>query len=183
LDESSRGKALVTIERNAQVQAKLIEDLLDVSRIISGKLNLNVQPLNLAQIVETALDTIRPAAEAKDIRLASRLDLALGARFVVGDANRLQQVVWNLLSNAVKFTPRHGGVAVALERHESTVQLTISDTGQGIRPEFLPHIFDRFRQADSSTTRYHTGLGLGLAIVRHLVEMHGGTVQAESPGE
>ncbi len=174
-------RALETVERNARLQNQLIEDLLDVSRIISGKLRLDVRPIELTSVIEAAIDTVRPAAQAKSIRLTSILDPKAG--LVAGDANRLQQVVWNLLSNAIKFTPKGGRVQVQLERVNSHVEIIVSDTGQGINVELLPYIFERFRQADSTTTRQYSGLGLGLAIVRHLVELHGGTIWASSPGE
>jgi len=180
LDEGKKARALDLIERNAKLQAQLVEDLLDVSRIISGKLHLEVRPMDLAAVVEAALDAIRPAADAKAIRMDS--SLAPGAEYVAGDPSRLQQVIWNLLSNAIKFTPKGGRVDVDLRRAESHVELTVRDTGEGISAEFLPHIFERFRQGDSTSTRAHGGLGLGLGIVRHLVELHGGTVRAESPG-
>jgi PAS domain S-box-containing protein len=169
------------IERNARLQAQLIEDLLDVSRIISGKLRLTVLALELAPIIEAAVDSVRPAADAKDIRILMLLDSRAG--LISGDPDRLQQVVWNLLSNAVKFTNKGGRIQVRLQRIDSHVEVTVSDTGRGIATEFLPYVFDRFRQADSSISRMHGGLGLGLAIVRHLVELHGGTVRAASPGE
>ena len=181
LDEAGFDRALSTIERNAKLQAQLIDDLLDVSRIISGKLRLTVAPLELPPVIEAALDSIRPAADAKNIRLEVMLDSNSG--LVSGDPDRLQQVVWNLLSNAVKFTQKGGRVQVRLERHNSHVDVTVSDTGKGIAPEFLPYVFDRFRQADSSITRLHGGLGLGLTIVRQLVDLHGGHVWAQSPGE
>ena len=174
-------RALESIERNARAQAKLIDDLLDVSRIITGKLRLEVRPVDLASVIEGAIESVRPAAEAKGIRLQRVLDT--GQQVVSGDPERLQQVVWNLLSNAVKFTPKGGRVQVRLERINSHVEISVSDTGRGINPDVLPHVFERFRQADSSTAREHGGLGLGLAIVRHLVELHGGTVRAESAGE
>ena len=180
LDEATAAHALETIERNAQAQAQLVEDLLDVSRIITGKLRLEVSPTELVPVVQAAMDAVRPAAAAKSIELRTALDPAAGP--VSGDPARLQQVAWNLISNAVKFTARGGRVEVRLERADSHVEFTVSDTGQGIAPEFLPYVFDRFRQADGSTTRMHGGLGLGLAIVRHLVELHGGTVRAESAG-
>lgn len=179
-DEATTTKALETIDRNSRALAQLIEDVLDVSRIIRGQLRLDTYPMELVPVVEAAIDTVRPAADAKEISIECRLDSAVGV--VMGDANRLQQVVWNLLSNAVKFTPKGGRVDVELERINSRVQIRVSDTGGGIAPDFLPHVFERFRQADSSTTRSHGGLGLGLAIVRHLVELHGGTVAAESQG-
>jgi signal transduction histidine kinase len=174
-------RALDVIMRNAHAQVRLIDDLLDVSRIITGKMRLDVRPVDLQAVVEAALDSVRPAAAAKDIRLEPALDpRAVG---VMGDPNRLQQVVWNLLVNAVKFTPTGGRVQVHLARMPAHVEIIVSDTGQGIRPEVLPHVFERFRQADSTTTRAHAGLGIGLALVRHLVELHGGRVRAESPGE
>ncbi len=181
LDEATSAHALETVERNAKAQAQLIEDLLDVSRIITGKLRLDVRPMELLPVIEAAIDAVRPAADAKNIELQMALDPLSGA--VSGDPNRLQQIVWNLLSNAVKFTARGGQVKVGLERVDSHVEISVSDTGQGITPDFLPYVFDRFRQADGSTTRMHGGLGLGLAIVRHLVELHGGTVRAQSSGE
>ncbi|WP_240359549.1 PAS domain-containing hybrid sensor histidine kinase/response regulator [Pyxidicoccus trucidator] len=175
-----RERALETIERNARAQAQLIEDLLDVGRILSGKFKLAVEPVRVGAVVEQAIETVRPAAEARDIRLQAALD---STSSVMGDAMRLQQVVWNLLSNAVKFTPKGGRVQVFVERRESSVDITIADTGQGITREFLPHVFERFRQADGGTTRRVGGLGLGLSIVKHLVEAHGGTVTASSEGE
>ena len=171
---------LATIERNARSQAQIIEDLLDMSRIISGKVRLDVQRVDLAPVVQAALDTMLPAAEAKGIRLQTILDPQ--ARPVSGDPNRLQQVFWNILSNAIKFTPRGGRVQVVLQRINSHLEVSFSDSGEGIAPEFLPHVFDRFRQADASSTRRHGGLGLGLAIVKQLVELHGGTVRASSAG-
>lgn len=181
LDRVATERALDAVERAARSQAQLIEDLLDVSRITSGKLRLEVRPIELPPTVEAAIESVRPAAEAKGIRLEVRLERNAG--IVSGDPERLQQVVWNLLSNAVKFTPRGGRVQVRLQRTSSHVEIAVSDTGQGINPQFLPHVFERFRQADSSSTRTYGGLGLGLAIVRHLVELHGGAVRAESPGE
>jgi PAS domain S-box-containing protein len=181
LDEATSAHALETVERNAKAQAQLIEDLLDVSRIITGKLRLDVRPMELLPVIEAAIDAVRPAADAKNIELQMALDPLAGA--VSGDPNRLQQIVWNLLSNAVKFTTRGGQVRVGLGRVDSHVEISVSDTGQGITSDFLPYVFDRFRQADGSTTRMHGGLGLGLAIVRHLVELHGGTVRAQSLGE
>jgi PAS domain S-box-containing protein len=181
MDEKGLAHALDIIERNAKLQAQLIDDLLDVSRIISGKLRLTVMPVELPPVIEAALDVIRPAAEAKNIRLQVMLDSNAG--LVSGDPDRLQQVIWNLLSNAVKFTQKGGRVQVTLEQLDSHVLITVSDTGKGIAAEFLPYVFDRFRQADSSITRLHGGLGLGLAIVRQLVDLHGGSVQAQSPGE
>ncbi|ACC81440.1 ATP-binding protein [Nostoc punctiforme] len=174
-------KAIATIERNAKLQAQLIEDLLDVSRILQGKLNLKMFPVNLVLVIEAGLETVRLAAEAKDIQIQTMLDASLGQ--VLGDSDRLQQVIWNLLSNAVKFTPEEGKINIQLERIDSQAQITVSDTGKGISPEFLPHVFEYFRQADGTTTRRFGGLGLGLAIVRHLIELHGGTIWAESLGE
>jgi CheY-like chemotaxis protein/two-component sensor histidine kinase len=171
---------LETIERNAKSQAQLIEDILDVSRIITGKLRLQVRPVNLVPVIESAIESVRLAAEAKSIRLQSRIDSQAG--LLLGDANRLQQVVWNLLSNALKFTPKDGRVEIRLERVNSHAEITVSDTGLGISSDFLPFVFDRFRQHDSTTTRSYGGLGLGLAIVRQLVELHGGTVTVVSPG-
>ena len=181
LDETTAQRAVNSIERNAKSQAHLIEDLLDISRIITGKLRLDVRRVDLAPIIETAVDGVRPAADAKDIRLLKVIDERAG--LISGDPDRLQQVLWNLLSNAIKFTPRGGRVQVRLERVESYAQITVSDTGQGIHADFLPYMFDLFRQADSTITRSHGGLGLGLAIVRRVVEMHGGSVQADSDGE
>lgn len=174
-------KALDTIERNARAQAQLIEDLLDVSRIITGKLKMDVRPIDPASFTEAAVEAVQPAAEAKGVRLIKVIDT--GAVSVPGDPVRLQQVVWNLLSNAVKFTPRGGKVHVHLSRVNSHVEIAVTDTGQGIPPEFLPHVFDRFRQAEQTVNRQHGGLGVGLAIVRHLVEMHGGSVAAASEGK
>jgi PAS domain S-box-containing protein len=168
------------IERNARVQTQIIEGLLDMSRIISGKIRLDVQRLDPAAVVRSAVETVQPAAEAKGVRLQVVLDSIAGP--VSGDPNRLQQVFWNLLTNAVKFTPRGGRVQVVLERVNSHVEVSVIDTGEGIRPEFLAHVFDRFRQADASTTRQHGGLGLGLAIVKQLVELHGGSVRVKSGG-
>jgi PAS domain S-box-containing protein len=181
LDENSQLIAYETIERNSKTQAQLIADLLDVSRIITGKLRLHVQPVEPESVIKAAVETVRPAAQARSIRIQTVLDSDTG--LVSGDPTRLQQVVWNLLSNSVKFTAKGGLVQVRLERIDSQAQITVSDNGKGIVPEFLPHVFERFRQADSSSTRSVGGLGLGLAIVRHLVEMHGGTVTAESAGE
>jgi signal transduction histidine kinase/DNA-binding NarL/FixJ family response regulator len=180
LNAEQTARALDIIERNAALQAALVEDLLDVSRIVEGKLTLEVRPVVLAEVVEQAIDTVRPAADAKNIRLQVVLDTTVAP--IPGDPNRLQQVLWNLLSNAVKFTPKGGRVHVVLERVNSHVEIAVSDTGQGIPADQLPHLFERFWQADTSAGRTHKGLGLGLAIVRHLVELHGGTVVAESPG-
>ncbi|HTV00468.1 MAG TPA: hybrid sensor histidine kinase/response regulator [Luteitalea sp.] len=169
------------LERNARALAQIVEDVLDVSRIVSGQLRLDVQPVELPAVIENAIATVRPAADAKGVRLQVVIDPV--AAPVAGDPTRLQQVVWNLLSNAVKFTPRHGRVQVRLQRVNSHVELTVSDSGVGIAADFLPYVFERFRQADSSLTRKTGGLGLGLAIVRHLTEMHGGTVEASSAGK
>ncbi|MBC7972517.1 MAG: response regulator [Verrucomicrobia bacterium] len=192
LDEETVARALETIERNALAQAQLIEDILDVSQIVRGKLRLKCHRLNLVSVVEAAIESVRPMLEVKAIQLESFLDTAVG--HVWGDSVRLQQVVWNLLTNAIKFTPINGTVTVRLSVAQAQVttnghhpgtryaQMQISDTGSGISPEFLPHVFDRFRQADSTTSRPQNGLGLGLAIVRHLVEQHQGSVQADSAG-
>jgi len=180
VEGSNAARAIETIERNARSQARLIDDLLDVSRIITGNLRLDLHPLNLAPIVDTALDALRPTADAKGMKLQTRF--VPGQCLVKGDPNRLRQVIWNLLSNAIKFTPRHGSVSIDLTCVESTARLTVSDTGDGISPEFLPYVFDRFRQAEGSISRKQGGLGLGLAVARHLVELHGGTIRAESDG-
>lgn len=181
LDHEATGRAIETIDRNAKAQAQLVEDLLDVSRVISGKLQLNIGPVDTAAIINAAIDSVQPAATSKEIQIEVTLDPAI--RHISGDASRLQQIVWNLLSNAIKFTPARGRVNVSLKRKESDVQITVSDTGRGIDSAFVPFVFDRFRQADTGTTRYFGGLGLGLSIVRHLVELHGGTVEANSEGE
>jgi CheY-like chemotaxis protein len=173
-------RAVETIERNAYAQARLIEDLLDVSAIVSGKMNLEIRPTELDAVIEAALEAVRPAAEAKGIRLEVELDPRAGP--VPGDPARLQQVVWNLLLNAVKFTPSGGRVRVGLERRGAGVRLTVSDNGIGIAPDFLSSVFEPFRQADGGTTRAQGGLGLGLSIVRRVVELHGGSVAAESGG-
>ncbi|HJR08549.1 MAG TPA: PAS domain S-box protein [Pyrinomonadaceae bacterium] len=180
-NSDSAAKAFETIERNARAQAQLIDDLLDVSRIITGKLRIDVRPVDPNSFIEAAIESVRPAAEAKGVRVQKIVDT--GVVTVSGDPVRLQQVVWNLLSNAIKFTPRGGRVQVRLERINSHVEIGVSDSGSGIAQEFLPYVFDRFRQADQRTTRQYGGLGLGLSIVRHLVELHGGTVRAESQGE
>ncbi len=177
-DKVARG--MEVIERCARSQAQLIEDLLDVSRIVAGKMRLEVRPVMVAPVIEKAVDIVRPAADAKGVRLEMALATETGS--VLGDAERLQQVIWNLLANAVKFTPREGRVRVALGRVDSHLEIAVSDTGQGIAPAFLRYVFERFRQAEVGTSRAHGGLGLGLAIVRHIVEAHGGTVHAESPG-
>ena len=180
LDEQTM-RAIETIQRNAQTQNQLIGDLLDVSRIVSGQLRLNIRPFELISVINAAIEVIRPSADAKSIRLQTVLDPAAGP--VAGDPDRLQQIFWNILSNAIKFTPSHGRVQVRLQRINSHVEIVVSDTGMGIEPALLPHVFERFRQGDGSTTREHGGLGLGLAIVRHLVELHGGVVRAFSDGE
>ena len=180
LDRAKAEQALATIERNARTQAQLVDDLLDVSRIVSGKLRLEVRPTDLAAVIQGAVDVVRPAAEAKGIQMSVVLDTETGA--VSADPDRLQQVVWNLVSNAVKFTPKRGHVQVVLERVNSHVEIAVADNGEGFDPAFRPTMFERFQQADSSASRQHGGLGLGLAIVRHIVELHGGTVHAESPG-
>ncbi len=180
LDEDGAERALETIERNAKSQAQLVEDILDVSRVIMGKLRLNMRPVDVASVINAAIDSVQLAADSKGIQL--KVTLHPSARHVVGDSSRLQQVVWNLLSNAIKFTPSGGLVEVRVERGDAYAQIRVCDSGSGISQDFLPFIFDRFRQADSTSTRQHGGLGLGLAIVRHLIELHGGTVQAESPG-
>jgi len=180
LDEPAKSRALETIERNAHVQAQLIADILDVSRIVTGRLRLDLRPIELAPVVDAALDTLQPSAAAKGVDLSCTL-----ARTgkVLGDPDRLQQVVWNLLSNAIKFTPAGGRVSVALTRSGAAALIAVTDTGEGISPSLLPYVFDRFTQGDSSVTRMHGGLGLGLSIVRHIVELHGGQVSAQSEGE
>lgn len=180
LDEGTVARALETIDRNAKSQAQLVEDILDVSRMITGKLRLDMESVDVASVTNAAIDAVQLAADSKGINLNLTLDPS--ARHTFGDSNRLQQVVWNLLSNAIKFTDAGGTVLLKLERAGSNIQLSVTDTGRGIEPEFLPFVFDRFRQADSTSTRQIGGLGLGLAIVKHLVELHGGTVCAESQG-
>jgi PAS domain S-box-containing protein len=180
LDESTTARGIEAIERNAKSQGQLVEDLLDVSRIISGNLRLDIKPIALTSIIKAALDSVQLAADAKEIQL--RLNVDPSADNVNGDAVRLQQVIWNLLSNSIKFTQQGGHVTVKVDRTASMAQITVTDTGEGINSEFLPFVFDRFKQANSSTTRNHTGLGLGLAIARHIVEMHGGTIEAQSAG-
>ncbi|HJR04698.1 MAG TPA: ATP-binding protein, partial [Methylomirabilota bacterium] len=174
-------QGLEVIERNARAQIQLIEDLLDMSRIISGKMRLDIQSVDPTAFIEAAIETVKPAAEAKGIRLSPLLDPGAGP--VNGDPGRLQQVVWNLLSNAIKFTARDGRIQVVLERVNSHIEIAVADTGVGIKPEFLPHVFDRFRQEKGSRTRSAPGLGLGLSIVKHVVELHGGSVRAASAGE
>jgi PAS domain S-box-containing protein len=180
-DEEVRRSALQSIERNAKMQARIVDDVLDVARVITGKLHVESRPVELTPIISAAVETIRPAASAKAITLTTSLDADAGV--VAGDPDRLQQIFWNLISNAIKFTPERGRVEVRLARVGEYVEVTVGDTGMGISEQFLPHVFERFRQSDSSRTRAHGGLGLGLAIVRHLVELHGGTVSAESGGE
>ncbi len=174
-------QAIESIRRNAKAQARIIDDILDVSRIITGNLFFELYPVELAPVIEAAINAVRPTADAKGVRIDMEFDSA--PLVVSGDANRLQQVIWNLISNAVKFTENGGRVTLGLHQVRSSVEIKVADTGQGISPEFLPYVFDRFRQADSTTTRQHGGLGLGLAIARHLVEIHGGTIRAESPGK
>jgi PAS domain S-box-containing protein len=178
LDQTTAAEALAAVDRNARLQSRLIEDMLDVSRIMSGKMRLDAQPVDLTNVINAAVDTLRPAAEAKEIRIYVVLDY--GSGMVLGDPVRLQQVVWNLLSNAIKFTPKKGSVNITLERVNSHFEVTVSDSGPGIENEFLPYVFDRFRQGDSSTTKKFGGLGLGLAIVRQLTELHGGTVEVSN---
>ena len=181
VDHATLERAFETINRNAKAQAQLIEDILDVSRVITGKLHLNMGPVDLAAVINSSVDSVQFAANSKEIQLGVMLDPSV--RHTLGDAGRLQQVIWNLLSNAIKFTPVGGRVEVKVEGVDAEVQISVSDNGAGISAEFLPYIFDRFRQADGSLTRNHGGLGLGLAIVRHLVDIHGGSVKAESDGE
>jgi signal transduction histidine kinase/CheY-like chemotaxis protein len=178
--EERRARALETIERNARAQSQLIEDLLDVSRIMSGSMRLNVETVAVASVVEAALESARPAADAKELAITTSLD---SEAHILGDAGRVQQVVWNLLSNAVKFTPKGGAVAVSVARVEGAVEVVVADSGQGIAPEFIPYVFEPFRQAEGSSSRKHGGLGLGLAIVKHLVELHGGTLEVHSEGQ
>jgi PAS domain S-box-containing protein len=178
LDPATASRAVQAIDRNARAQAQLVADILDVSRIVTGKFHMSLGPVRLSDVIDLAADTVRPTVRARDIRLELAIDPTVGP--VLGDASRLQQVIWNLLSNATKFAPTGGRVQVRLEEAGSCVELSVTDDGPGIDPAFLPHAFDRFRQADSSSTRRHTGLGLGLAIVRHLVELHGGTVEARN---
>lgn len=181
LDEATAARGLEAIERNAAAQAQVISDILDLSRMVAARFRLNVRPVPLAPIVAAAIEPLIPAATAKDIKVHPLLDPNAG--LVAGDPDRLRQIAWNLFSNAVKFTPAEGGVTVRVERDEgSGVRLVVEDTGQGIPAELVPHVFERFRQGDSSNTRLHGGLGLGLAVVRHLVELHGGTVEARSAG-
>ena len=181
LDEATQARALETIERNARAQKRLVEDLLDVSRIVTGKLGLELADVEPRRVLQGAIATMQPAAEAKEVRIVPALGEVTGV--IRGDPARLQQVVCNLLSNAIKFTAPGGRIDVELGRSGDKVQISVTDTGQGIKPEFLPHVFERFRQEDGSIVRRHGGLGLGLAIVRHLVELHSGTVEAQSDGE
>jgi len=181
LDQATTARAVETINRNAQSQGKLISDLLDIARIASGKLSLELRPFNLSHLIAASLDAIRPAAEAKNIRLKASLDVK--ADVVMADAARIQQVILNLLTNAVKFTSQGGQIEATLHQIDKQLQITIADSGIGISAEFLPHVFDRFRQADGATTKSQSGLGLGLSIVRHIIELHGGVVRAESAGE
>jgi signal transduction histidine kinase len=180
LDKDAQGRALEVIERNARAQAQLIDDLLDIARVVSGNLRLELRPVDLAQVVEKALEAMYPAAQAKSIAVASDLDRPVET---AGDPDRLQQVVSNLLSNAVKFTPEGGSVEVRLQRQGPEARITVRDSGRGISPELLPHVFERFRQGEEGPGRRQGGLGLGLAIALHLVERHGGTIRVESPGE
>jgi PAS domain S-box-containing protein len=180
LDEQESKRALETILRNARAQKEIIDDLLDISRIITGKLRLDIRSVEINRMIAAVVEGMRPAADARNIHLETAIDSKMDP--ISGDPDRLQQIIWNLLSNAIKFTPQGGRVEVQMERSDSQVEITISDTGQGIDPELLLHVFDRFRQFDSSSRRRHGGLGLGLSIVRQLVELHGGTVTAESPG-
>ena len=180
-DPADLQRGLQTIERNARAQAQLIEDLLDMSRITSGKVLLDMQAVHPSLFIDAAIETVRPAADAKNIRLEK--DYHPDAGVIAGDPGRLQQVIWNLLSNAIKFTPRDGAVRIEVAPSDGHTEISVADTGAGIKPEFISHVFERFRQADASTTRRHGGLGLGLAIVKHLIEQHGGTVGVESEGE
>src|SRR6267378_3184905 len=179
--DAEMAEGLEIIKRNALVQGQLIEDLLDMSRIVSGKLRLNVQRVEMPAVIALAVESVQLSAQARGVRLEVVVDPIAGP--VTGDPNRMQQVVWNLLTNAIKFTPRGGKVQVVLERASSHVELSISDTGKGISPGFLPHVFERFSQSDPARTRSHNGLGLGLAIAKNLVELHGGSVLAKSAGE
>jgi CheY-like chemotaxis protein/two-component sensor histidine kinase len=181
INDSMAARAIETIRRNAVSQSQIIDDILDVSRVITGKLYLDLHPIDLTPVIEAAVNVVRPTAEAKGIRIETEFESQ--PTVITGDANRLQQIVWNLLSNAIKFTPSGGSVCLSVHEIDTQVEVRVSDTGQGISRDFLPFVFDRFRQADSTSTRHHGGLGLGLAIARHLVEIHGGTIMAESPGE
>jgi signal transduction histidine kinase/ActR/RegA family two-component response regulator len=181
IEPNEMSEAYAVIERNGHAQVQIIDDLLDMSRIISGKLRLNVQSINPSEVIEAALETVKPAADAKEVKITKAFDPKVGV--IVGDFDRLQQVVWNLVSNAVKFTPKGGRVQVSLEQVNSHLEIAVADTGCGISPDFLPHVFERFRQSEESTTRRHGGLGLGLSIVKQIVELHGGYVRAQSKGE
>ena len=181
LSQFQTRRALQVIEQSARSQAGLVDDILDTARIITGRMKLDAHPVEIERVFQAAIDVIRPSAEAKRIALQVVIDDRYG--IVFGDANRVQQVIWNLLSNAVKFTNEGGRVEARLSRTEGHIEITVTDTGMGIEPQFMPYVFDRFRQADSTSTRKYGGLGLGLAIVRHVVEMHGGTVAASSPGK
>ncbi len=180
LSDSQKGAALQTIERNARMQTKLIDDLLDMARIIEGKLQLQPRHMEIAEVVQHAIESVRPAADARHIRLDSAVPPTIGS--LVADPERLQQVIWNLLSNAIKFTEPGGVVTLTATRTDASVEIAVSDAGAGISAEFLPYVFDRFRQEQGGTRREYGGLGLGLAIARHLVELHGGTITAESAG-
>ena len=180
LSEADVKRAVLSIDRNARAQSQLISDLLDVTRIVSGKLRLELQALNPAHVVDAAADTMRPTADAKGVAL--QIEALPGVAPVRGDLHRLQQVVWNLMSNAVKFTDKGGTVHVRVQAVAADVEITVEDNGKGISPEFLPHVFERFRQAETSSDRRHGGLGLGLAIARHLAQLHGGTISAHSDG-
>ena len=181
ISDPMAARAIETIRRNATTQSQIIDDILDVSRIITGKLYLDLHPIDLTPVLEAAVNVVRPTAEAKGIRIETEFESQ--PTVITGDANRLQQIVWNLLSNAIKFTPSGGSVCLSVHEIDTQIEIRVADTGQGISRDFLPFVFDRFRQADSTSTRQHGGLGLGLAIARHLVEIHGGTIMAESPGE
>jgi signal transduction histidine kinase len=181
LDDATTARGLEVIDRNAKLQARLIEDTLDMSRIVTGKLRLDFGPVDLSAVIASVVESLRIMAEAKEIRITVTCNESIEA--VEGDSSRLHQVVWNLLANAIKFTPSRGSVEIRLDREGSSVRLRVSDNGVGIPVEFLPHVFDQFRQADSSKSRKWGGLGLGLALVRHLVELHAGRVWAESAGE
>lgn len=181
LDEEKKLHALDTIKRNVRSQGQIIEDLLDISRIVAGQMRLDLQPISLAESIESAIESVRPTAQAKEIKFIENIESA--KIFVMGDANRLQQIFWNLLTNAIKFTQLHGQIEISLREIDAFAEITVRDNGQGMTEDFLPFVFERFRQADGSSKRKHGGLGLGLSIVKNLVEMHGGTISAESAGE